>query len=165
MKEQEKELEEEMDGNQEQWDKNEEQQPDQRNINIDQVNTGEIINVVLAESLVVPEEEILEVKNVTGNDSTANGEEVRLPSRLQDIGNWPASLSAYDRKQIITLGPVTMSDDFQFPTDATKRKVSKRFFYRQMNNGEKLDKVGLYILQLKLRYSAFVVSFFPPLNV
>ena len=136
MEEPEQELEEEMDGDQEQWDQNEKEQPDQRNMNIDEVNVGEIINVVLMESFAVPEEEILVVTNVTGNDSTTNSEEVRLPSRLQDIGNWPANLSACDRKQIIIHGPVTMSDDFQYPTDATRRKFSKRFFYRQMNNGE-----------------------------
>ena len=106
MEEPEQELEEEMDGDQEQWDQNEKQQPDQRNMNIDEVNVGEIINVVLTESFAVPEEEILVVTNVTGNDSTTNSEEVRLPRRLQDIGNWPANLSACDRKQIIIHGPV-----------------------------------------------------------
>ena len=77
-------------------------------MNIDEVNVGEIINVVLTESFAVPKEEILVVTNVTGNDSTTNSEEVRLPSRLQDIGNWPANLSACDGKQIIIFNILQM---------------------------------------------------------
>ena len=52
VEEPEQELEEEMDGDQEQWDQNEKQQPDQRNMNIDELHYLDVLHGRLLGSLI-----------------------------------------------------------------------------------------------------------------
>ena len=83
---------------------------------------------------------------LTGTENSTKAPETFTKHSLflsDDPSQWPSSLTESQKTDIVRRGPTTNLEDFDFPRNSSGRRFSTSYYFRVMENGEKVRRTWL----------------------